>query len=222
MYGECTLNLGEQNEKQVEDLFEIENREEKFNEVIVPSSTDIIKKETNGLNNISSKAHNRLNKIIKNFSFLSAPRCSPFELEKNTNRIYENLKLNTMSSLPQDFKNVSLSTSYNITTHVLDTCRGLPAPNISVCLQRKSGNEWMTLSEKYTDNDGRAKGLLGSHKLVKNEYRLMFYTSEYFKKYNQETFYPKVCIEFIVENVERNFHIPLLLSNFGYTTYRGS
>ena len=106
-----------------------------------------------------------------------------------------------------------------ITTHVLDTTRGRPAAGIPVTLDFQiSEEEWKQLGQGVTDADGRLKTLLRSRaELATGVYRLTFNVESY-----QRAFYPRVVVEFRVENPKEHYHIPLLLGAFGYTTYRGS
>jgi 5-hydroxyisourate hydrolase len=109
-----------------------------------------------------------------------------------------------------------------ITTHVLDTAKGRPAFGIKVQLQRQSATgDWRTIGSGQTDTDGRATQL--THEpLQVARYRIAFATAEYFAVQGVECFYPAVSIEFHVAYVDQHYHVPLLLSPFGYSTYRGS
>jgi 5-hydroxyisourate hydrolase len=110
-----------------------------------------------------------------------------------------------------------------ITTHVLDTSLGKPAGGIDVALARQAGTTWSDLGHGTTDPDGRARSLLpDASKLVAGVYRLVFDTGAYFKAQGRPTFYPAVTIVFEVSEPDQHHHVPLLLSPFGYTTYRGS
>jgi 5-hydroxyisourate hydrolase len=104
-----------------------------------------------------------------------------------------------------------------ITTHVLDTSRGLPAPGIRVKLEVQfPDGAWEPLGKGLTDADGRARNLLPPDtRLAEAVYRLTFDNLP-------EGFYPEVSVTFRVRETSRPYHIPLLLSPFGYTTYRGS
>lgn len=111
-----------------------------------------------------------------------------------------------------------------ISTHVLDTVRGKPAPGLPVRLQQQepSGN-WALLASSQTGPDGRCGQLLpDGNTILPGTYRLTFDTAIYFAAQNIETLYPLVEITFQVRDGESHFHIPLLLSPNGYTTYRGS
>jgi 5-hydroxyisourate hydrolase len=110
-----------------------------------------------------------------------------------------------------------------ITTHVLDVSRGRPASGISVLLElQTTSDSWKELAKGATDSDGRLKNLLESRKLETGTYRLTFDTAAYFAERKIESLYPKVNIVFEVKNAHEHYHIPLLLSPFGYSTYRGS
>jgi 5-hydroxyisourate hydrolase len=111
-----------------------------------------------------------------------------------------------------------------ISTHVLDTARGTPAGALSVHLERRSGTgEWLIIRSAQTDADGRCTQLLpDGENLAPGIYRLAFDTETYFTSQGQQTFYPIVRITFSVREGETDFHIPLLLSAYGYTTYRGT
>lgn len=109
-----------------------------------------------------------------------------------------------------------------ITTHVLDLSLGKPAAGLVVRLEKFSGGAWLPVAEAVTDSDGRIMTFLSpDQSLSNNPYRLTFQTGEYFASTGREAFYPKVSVEFLAAEGE-HYHIPLLLSPFGYTTYRGS
>ena len=108
-----------------------------------------------------------------------------------------------------------------ITTHILDTSIGKPADDVLVELFIKVKEEWKKLASAKTNKDGRIEGWL-KEKIEKGIYQLVFYPQEYFTKNNRFCFYPKIIICFQVENSEQHYHVPLLLSGFGYNTYRGS
>lgn len=109
-----------------------------------------------------------------------------------------------------------------ITTHVLDTSRGLPASGVPVLLEVQEGDGWRELGRASTDGDGRVRQLLpvGSS-LTPGIYRLTFDVDTYFRALAIEGFYPEAAIVFHVRDA-KNHHVPLLLSPFGYSTYRGS
>ena len=111
-----------------------------------------------------------------------------------------------------------------ITTHVLDTSRGRPADGVPVALEvQEGGGGWRAVGRGRTDADGRLKDLLpGGHELVEGVYRLTFDTALYFAARDAPAFYPEVSIVFQVRDAAEHYHVPLLLSPFGYSTYRGS
>jgi 5-hydroxyisourate hydrolase len=109
-----------------------------------------------------------------------------------------------------------------ITTHVLDVSVGRPAPDIAVTLEIQVGGSWDELGNGKTDADGRLEGLLGERKLEVAEYRLTFATGQYFALRRVEVFYQNIIIVFEVHNPQQHYHVPLLLSPFAYSTYRGS
>ena len=110
-----------------------------------------------------------------------------------------------------------------ITTHVLDTSRGQPAVDLPVSLHQMTGDTWQCIAEAKTNRQGRISDLLGDgHVLEKGIYKLKFETRIYFDTAGESTFYPHVDVIFDVDASGQHYHIPLLLSAFGYSTYRGS
>ncbi|HKV63656.1 MAG TPA: hydroxyisourate hydrolase [Candidatus Acidoferrum sp.] len=111
-----------------------------------------------------------------------------------------------------------------ISTHVLDTTKGKPAGGVPVWLERQDASgEWSSLGSAHTDPDGRCGQLLPhGAALAEGVYRLTFDTASYFKTCGVDGLYPAVEVLFRVRKGETHFHIPLLLSPNGYTTYRGS
>ncbi len=109
-----------------------------------------------------------------------------------------------------------------ITTHVLDTSRGRPAADLKVELHKKSGEDWKSIGAGVTDENGRCSSLLGEVPLAAGTYRLTFHTGAYFKAQHIETFYFDIPVIFEVRDARTHHHVPLLLSPFGYSTYRGS
>jgi 5-hydroxyisourate hydrolase len=99
-----------------------------------------------------------------------------------------------------------------ITTHVLDTAKGRPAQGIAVTLEVLRG-EWVVVGRGTTDADGRLRTLTDGVALERAAYRLTFQTGGFF---------PEVAITFRVDDPAQHYHVPLLLSPFGFTTYRGS
>jgi 5-hydroxyisourate hydrolase len=111
-----------------------------------------------------------------------------------------------------------------ISTHVLDLARGKPASNVPVRLERQeSSGDWRCLASTRADQDGRCAQLLPEKEdLSEGLYRLAFDTANYYATQKTETLYPVIEVTFRVREGEFQFHIPVLLSPNGYTTYRGS
>ena len=111
-----------------------------------------------------------------------------------------------------------------ITTHVLDVSLGRPAANVLVILEAQlAGGEWTEAARGATDVDGRLRDWPAASKsLPVGVYRLNFDTRAYFAARQVTTLYPQVSIVFEVRDAQEHYHIPLLLSPFGYSTYRGS
>ncbi|KAJ1301576.1 hypothetical protein OPQ81_008824 [Rhizoctonia solani] len=110
-----------------------------------------------------------------------------------------------------------------ITCHVLDSTLGKPAANVNVRLEAMEGSAFVTLASGQTDSDGRCTNLLPAEPRLKTGvYKMIFHTGEYFEKDKRDTFYPVVEIIFHLAKPDEHYHIPLLLSPWSYTTYRGS
>jgi 5-hydroxyisourate hydrolase len=111
-----------------------------------------------------------------------------------------------------------------LSTHILDTARGRPAAGVSISLERQApGGEWHPAGGGCTDDDGRVKSLLPEGEpLTAGTWRVTFAVAEYFARHGQASFFPSVSIDFTVTAPGEHHHVPLLLSPFGYSTYRGS
>jgi 5-hydroxyisourate hydrolase len=110
-----------------------------------------------------------------------------------------------------------------ITTHILDVSKGCPARGVSVTLERQTSMGWEIIGKGATDEDGRLRDLLDSEAILQTgNYRLTFDTGNYFAQQQIEGFYPQVTVAFTVRDEAQHYHVPLLLSPFGYSTYRGS
>lgn len=105
-----------------------------------------------------------------------------------------------------------------VTAHVLDSVAGRPACDVAVSLADAAGT---VIAEARTNADGRVPDL-GPESLESGAYRITFSTGEYFAAREQATFYPSVTIDFVVDSAEQHYHVPLLLSPFAFSTYRGS
>ncbi len=109
-----------------------------------------------------------------------------------------------------------------ISTHILDTARGCPAAGVPVQLERQDNGEWVILGAGFTDDDGRNRGLLSGQPLQAGLHRISFEIAAYHAAVGVDGFYPRAVVEFIVREPTAHHHVPLLLSPFGYSTYRGS
>ena len=111
-----------------------------------------------------------------------------------------------------------------ISTHILDLSRGAPAGGVEVYLEAQNTDEsWTELSHAWTDDDGRVKPFfLVGEPISGGTYRLVFDTEPYFAGIDVECFFPQVTIVFKVDDAAQHYHIPLLISPYGYSTYRGS
>jgi 5-hydroxyisourate hydrolase len=108
-----------------------------------------------------------------------------------------------------------------ITTHILDTALGKPAAGVPVVLELRAGGAWQAVGRGETDADGRLRTLAPAS-IAAGIYRMSFDTAAYFARIGTAGFYPEVSVVFEVREAGAHFHVPLLLSPFGYSTYRGS
>ena len=114
--------------------------------------------------------------------------------------------------------------NYQLSSHILDISLGKPASNVKISLARQDHNgEWKTIDEKITDENGRIKNFLKEEKNVNHQgiYKLTYYTKPYFKSLGQESFYPFIEVVFELKD-NNHYHVPITLSAFGYSTYRGN
>jgi 5-hydroxyisourate hydrolase len=110
-----------------------------------------------------------------------------------------------------------------LTTHVLDTARGTPAAGVRVTVDRESSpGEWTRVGQGLTDADGRCRALLAAGALEAGAYRIVFDVASYFGAQGIETFWREVAVDFVVRDGAAHHHVPLLVSPFAYSTYRGS
>lgn len=106
-----------------------------------------------------------------------------------------------------------------ISTHILDTSKGQPAEGVKVLLEKWIGQDWKGLGDGTTNSDGRTNFECPKEKGL---YRLSFEVPDYFQREKRECFFGTIPVVFRIENVERKYHVPLLLNPYGYSTYRGS
>ena len=113
-----------------------------------------------------------------------------------------------------------------ISTHILDTSLGLPAAAVRVTLEREAPDDfatpWFPCASAATDSDGRCRPLLPPEQVKAGKHRMTFAVGPYFAATQRDTLYPEVIVTFMVAQDGESYHIPLLLSPFGYSTYRGT
>ena len=112
--------------------------------------------------------------------------------------------------------------SNSLTTHVLDTASGRPAAGLQISLEKMLMGSFQPVSSAVTNSDGRLDESLVGELWGSGVYRIRFETGAYFAARKESCFYPHVEVVFEVRNPEEHHHVPLLLSPFGYSTYRGS
>ena len=108
-----------------------------------------------------------------------------------------------------------------VTTHVLDTAQGRPAAGVLVRLEHVVGVAGAVLGAGTTDDDGRLRSL-GPDRICPGTYRIVLNTASYFARTGQPCFFPEVSLSFLVADSDQHHHVPVLLSPFAYSTYRGS
>jgi 5-hydroxyisourate hydrolase len=107
----------------------------------------------------------------------------------------------------------------HISTHILDTSLGSPAADVLVQLLKQEGSSWKELSSGITNSDGRA---VFQAEITPGIYQIHFQIEDYFKRSHRECFFMNTPVIFKITDLQRKYHVPLLLNPFGYSTYRGS
>lgn len=113
---------------------------------------------------------------------------------------------------------------YQLSSHILDITQGKPALGVSITLSKQNKNGvWVKVDEKVTDENGRIKNFLKEEKGVSHQgiYKLTYHTTPYFEKLGQQSFYPFVEVVFELKD-NSHYHVPITLSPYGYSTYRGN
>ncbi|WP_205438592.1 hydroxyisourate hydrolase [Edwardsiella tarda] len=110
-----------------------------------------------------------------------------------------------------------------ISVHVLNLQTGVPSEGVSVILDKKEGDKWVKLNSAVTSQDGRINALYPVGKDIEpGDYRVIFETGKYYANHNEDTFFPEIPVIIHVKKTGEHYHVPLLLSQYGYSTYRGS
>jgi len=110
----------------------------------------------------------------------------------------------------------------SLSVHVLNQNTGQPAAGVPVNLEQKMEHGWRDLGAGVTDKDGRIKALFPvGQPFVAGEYRVIFHTRAFYAKAKESTFFPEVIVPFEVQDPKQHYHVPLLLSRYSYTVYRG-
>ncbi|NXC29774.1 HIUH hydrolase, partial [Campylorhamphus procurvoides] len=112
----------------------------------------------------------------------------------------------------------------SLTTHVLNTVTGLPAAGLAIRLEQlqEPGPQWKELAQRHTDTDGRCQPLLAAGEAKAGIYKLYFETAAYWQGLGHTSFYPYVEVVFNITDPGQKLHVPLLISPYSYSTYRGS
>ena len=113
--------------------------------------------------------------------------------------------------------------NFQLSSHILDVSKGMPASGVSIRLEKSSeqAKTWSFVDEKITDTNGRITDFLSSEKSNLGIYKLTYFVSDYFKKNNTESIYPFIEVVFQIKD-QNHYHVPITLSAFGYSTYRGN
>ncbi|ROI09744.1 hydroxyisourate hydrolase [Chryseobacterium sp. H3056] len=114
-------------------------------------------------------------------------------------------------------------TKYQLSSHILDITKGQPAANVKIGLSKQKSGKWIAVDEKQTDKNGRITDFLKEEKGVNHQgiYKLTYYTAPYFQALGQESFYPFIEVVFELKD-NNHYHVPITLSAYGYSTYRGN
>ncbi|MBH8581849.1 hydroxyisourate hydrolase [Bisbaumannia pacifica] len=117
----------------------------------------------------------------------------------------------------------ALAADNPLSVHVLDIQTGQPSPGIEVHLERHTDGGWQPLASGETASSGRISALYPEQTPFEpGAYRVIFATGDWFAEQDTETFFPEIPVHFEVTDAEQHYHIPLLLSPYGYSTYRGN
>lgn len=112
---------------------------------------------------------------------------------------------------------------YQLSSHILDVSKGIPVSGVTIQLEQfnEQTKKWSFVDKKQTDLNGRITDFLDSQKTNLGIYKLTYYTADYFRKNNVESFYPFIEVVFQIKD-QNHYHVPITLSAYGYSTYRGN
>lgn len=118
---------------------------------------------------------------------------------------------------------VAQSTNYQLSSHILDVSKGIPVSNVTITLEKQDEKtkSWYKVDEKVTDKNGRITDFLKSSNSNLGTYKLTYFTKEYFEKSKVDSFYPFIEVVFEISD-NSHYHVPITLSAYGYSTYRGN
>ena len=114
-----------------------------------------------------------------------------------------------------------MSSKSPVTTHILDLGSGTPAAGVAVALYRVDGQQESLIARGTTDGDGRVMNWFDDA-VASGHYRIRFATGDWYQARGLETFFPEVCLDFRITDPDSHYHVPLLLNQWGFSTYRGS
>lgn len=113
--------------------------------------------------------------------------------------------------------------NYQLSSHILDVSKGSPVSGVTIKLEKmdETTKKWIKIDEKVTDKNGRITDFLNLEQSNLGIYKLTYLTADYFQKNNLESFYPFIEVVFQIKD-KSHYHVPITLSAFGYSTYRGN
>lgn len=133
------------------------------------------------------------------------------------------LKYITAGLLLAGTSSLALAAANPLSVHVLNLENGLPSPGVQVVLEQKQGDDWTQLSTGVTNEQGRITALYPEDKTwEQGTYKVTFETGDWFEKHDTETFFPEIPVIFSADASVEHYHVPLLLSPYGFSTYRGN
>ncbi|RZT10652.1 5-hydroxyisourate hydrolase [Duganella sp. CF402] len=121
------------------------------------------------------------------------------------------------------FTQIASAQANPLSVHVLNLVDGLPSADVVVTLEKRNGEQWTLLNSGVTNEQGRIAELFPKNtEIGKGVYRVTFKTEKWFAEHNSKSFFPEIPVIFNADGSVQHYHIPLLLSQYGYSTYRGN